>query len=408
MDAAGCLNTLLTDRGRKEPFAHYARLHEMGPVARFSKKVSGYDAVVHGYEEADKALRDPRFLQVDAEVEDKSGSLRNRHPVLRTLWESTFFINGPQHARLRRMFGNVFTARRVNALEPAITRITDEALERLAGACSDSECADFMSEFAFPVPANVMGELLGVPEEDRTWYRKRAKAIGDVLDFNVDFLKMRAADKAAVEATAYMTDLVARRRAEPRDDLITMLAQAQADGTTAMSDTELHANLITLFNAGFVTTTHVFGNGLVLLLDRPALLAQVRDDPKLAAGCVEETLRVEPPTHFVARYTSVDCEVAGVELPQGSKVIILLGAANRDPRRFPDPDVFDPGRKANQPLSFGAGMHYCLGAALGRVEGQMGFQRLFARFPDIAIAATPPTPRQLTLRGYDTLSVRVA
>jgi cytochrome P450 len=188
-------------------------------------------------------------------------------------------------------------------------------------------------------------------------------------------------------------------------DLRRGLLQAQAGDADQLGDTELLANLITLFNAGFVTTTHLFGNGLALLLDRPDELAALRADPELAPLYVEEILRYEPPAHFVVRYAGEDSEIVGLPVPEGSAVLVVLAAANRDPRRFPDPDVFDPRRPDNQPLTFGNGPHYCLGAALTRAEGQLALPMLFGRFPKLALAATPAAPRQLMFRGYDTLPV---
>jgi cytochrome P450 len=183
--------------------------------------------------------------------------------------------------------------------------------------------------------------------------------------------------------------------------------QAQDADETPRSRHELLANLIVLFNAGFVTTTHLLGNGLTLLLERPAELARLREDPALAPSFVEEILRCEGPLHFAVRWAAADTEVVGVPVPAGSRVVLLGAAANRDPKRFPDPDLFDPGRPDNQSLSFGAGPHYCLGAALARLEGVHGFTMLFERFPTIRLARPPGTPRQLTLRGYDELWVEL-
>lgn len=218
---------------------------------------------------------------------------------------------------------------------------------------------------------------------------------------------MRQADTAAREMTAYFADLAARRRARPGDDLVSALVQAlEADGG-ALSEEELMANLIVLFNAGFVTTTHLLGNGLTLLLRHPRHLARLRADPGLAASYVEEILRFEVPTHFAVRWAAADAEVASTFVPQGSWLLVLAAAANRDPARFADPDTFDPARftaaRGEQTLSFGAGAHYCLGAALARLEGVCGLRQLVTRLPHLRLAQEPETPRQLMLRGYDNL-----
>jgi cytochrome P450 len=162
-----------------------------------------------------------------------------------------------------------------------------------------------------------------------------------------------------------------------------------------------------LFNAGFVTTTHLFGCGLVLLLERPDALAAVRSGPDAAEPYVEEILRYAPSTHFLVRYATTDTEISGVPVQKGASIVVAIGAANRDPRRFPNPDVFDPSRPDNHPLTFGAGPHYCLGAALTRAEGKVAFPLLLNRFPGLALVGDPGPPTRLQFRGYETLPVTI-
>ena len=387
------VRALLAPDGRRDPYPLYARLHRLGAAGPLDPAL-GYDVVVAGYAAADRVLRDTTFRMLDAEHLDRGGTRWRSHPSLKTLQDSIFFTNGPDHARVRRLFGQAFTARRMSALQPAIVRPTDRLLDRLAAAGSP---ADFLTEFALPLPSDVIGELLGVPDEDRPWFPPRVRTFGAILEIGRRSMReVLAADKAAVELTEYFAGLLARRRAEPRDDLVSVLA-GMGDQLT---DTELLANLITLFNAGFVTTTHLLGNGLVLLLADRSRGA----DP---GGFVEEVLRFEPPVHFGVRYAAADAEIDGVPVAKGSTVLVLMGAANRDPARFPDPDTFDPTRPDNQHLAFSAGPHYCLGAALSRLECQLAFPRLLSRFPDLAIAGEPGVRNQLMLRGYASLPVTV-
>jgi cytochrome P450 len=405
VDAAQAVLGLHSDAGRADPYRYYAVLHEHGRAVRFAEPVAGYDAVVHGYEAVDQVLRDGTFHLMDAGYEDSQSTHWRDHQALRTLKDSIFYLNGPEHLRIRLLFNQAFTARRVNQLRPAIIRLTQAALDRVAEAGRDGAPVDFMAEFAFPLPSNIMGELIGVPEEDRNWYRPRARAIGEILDLDtITWRTMRNADRAATELTGYFAGLVDKRRDEPTDDLISGMLQNQAEW---LDDPTLFANLITVFNAGFVTTTQLFGHTVALLLRRPEMLAALRADPALVAPYVEEILRFEPPVHFVIRVATVDSEVQGVEIPAGSRVLVLIGAANRDPVRFPGPDEFDPYRQSSPQIGFGAGAHYCLGAALTRVEGALAIPMLFDRFPDLALAGEPGTPKQLTLRGYDTLPVTV-
>jgi cytochrome P450 len=394
------LKALQSADWRRDPYAYYAELHERGAAARLDAVRDGYDVIVYGYEAVDRLLKDPAFRLMDGEYMDGRGSSHWRdHTVLRILKDSVFFVNGAVHARMRRLFSSVFTPRRVAALEPAIARLTDDLLDRMSTMDGPF---DFMAEFAFPLPSNVIGELLGVPEEDRAWFRPRVRAIGEIFELDGStWPNMKAADAATAELLEYFAGLAAKRRVEPGDDLLSGLVHQE----DRLTDAELLANLIALFNAGFVTTTHLFGCGLVLMLERPALRAALREDP---APFVEEMLRFAPPTHFLIRYASADTEVAGVPVARGSSVVVAIGAANRDPRRFPAPDVFDPTRPDNRPLSFGAGPHYCLGAALTRAEGAVAFPRLFDRFPKLALVGDPGVPTRLQFRGYETLSVTVS
>jgi cytochrome P450 len=299
----------------------------------------------------------------------------------------------------------VFTARRIALLEPAVARLIDHRLDQLAELGAHGS-VDFMAEFALPLPSDVIGELLGVPESDRAWFPQRVRAFGAILDLGAGaWGYLKAADAAAAELTAYFVDLVATRRAHPKDDLISALVRQQQD--SSLDDESLIANLVTMFNAGFVTTTHLIGNGLTLLLDRPDLRDTLLRQPDRAPAYVEEILRYEPPTHFSIRWVSADAEIAGTPVPVNSRVLVLLGAANRDPRRFAQPDVFDPARADNQVLSFGGGVHYCLGVALSRLEGQLALPMVFRRFPDLALADAPGERDKLMLRGYDRLPVTI-
>ncbi|HET6212973.1 MAG TPA: cytochrome P450 [Micromonosporaceae bacterium] len=406
MHDAVSLKAIQSADGRRDPYAHYARLHTRGTASPLDRVRDGYDVIVFGYETADRVLKDPAFRLMDTEYMDGAVARWREHTVLRVLKDSVFFVNGSVHTRMRRLFHQAFTPRRVTSLEPAIARITDDLLDRIAELGAGGAPVDFMAEFAFPLPSNVIGELLGVPEEDRAWFRPRVRALSEIFELDGStWSSMRAADEATAELREYFAELAAKRRADPRDDLVSALVAARAEDDQRLTDDELLANLIALFNAGFVTTTHMFGCGLTLLLARPQALAALLADAELASGYVEEILRYEPPTHFLIRYATVDTEIDGVPVPRGSSVVIALGAANRDPRRFPQPDVFDPRRADNRPLSFGAGPHFCLGAALTRIEGQVAFPRLLRRFPALALQGDPGPPTKLQFRGYETLAV---
>jgi cytochrome P450 len=407
MGAAVSLSDLLGDEGRRNPYRFYARLHELGEAVPLGAG-DRYAAIVCGYEAVNRVLCDPGFLVPDARYMNRTGTRWRAHPVVRTLMTGFPNTNGEDHARSRRLFSPPVTVRRVNALEPAIVARTDYWLDRLAELGADAQPVDFMATFALPLPIDVIGDLLGVPEPDRAWFPARVAAFDAVLELGQQhsLRRVRAANAAADELTGYFADLVAARRADPREDLISDLVRL--DGPDRLAEPELLASLIVMFNAGFRTTANMFGNGLALLFEHPDALAELRADAARAPAFIEEILRYEPPLHFAVRFAAQDCEIAGVPLVAGQSVLVLMAAANRDPRRFPDPDVFDPARTDNHHLTFTAGPHYCLGAALGRLEGRLALPRLLSRFPGLALAAEPGERRQLMLRGYEHLPVRLS
>ncbi|MBB5872571.1 cytochrome P450 [Allocatelliglobosispora scoriae] len=407
------LQALLSEAGRVNPYQLYAQLHSAGAASHLDVSKDGYDLAVFGYDAVNQLLRDGRFRQLDADYLDVHSPRWREHPVLQTLRDSIFFTDGPEHARLRRLVGQLFTARRVAVMEPAITKLIHDRLDRIAQLGADGDTVDFMAEFAYAVPSCVIGDLLGVPEADRGWMRPRVLAISAIFELDGStWPNMTRADAATRELTAYFAGLVAQRRLDPRDDLISDLARLQAETPGVFSDAELIANLITLFNAGFVTTTHLFGNGLAILADRPELRDELVESPERAPSYVEEILRVEPPAHFVVRYASSAETVGGLPCDEGSTILVMLGAANRDPSIYAEPDVFDPSRfDAGGPvtpiLTFGAGGHYCLGAAMTRLEGAIAFPAIFERFPGLHLATEPPPPTQLMFRGHDVLPIRL-
>jgi cytochrome P450 len=398
---------LLSAEGRRDPNPFYADLHRQGPVCLLTSPADRFDVVVHGYDAVHQALRDPALHVMTADYPDRRSSDRWRaHPAVRVLVESIFFTEGDDHTRVRRLFSQAFSARRVAALEPAVERIVARRLDLLAELGAGGKPVDLLADFALPVPSDVVGELLGVPEPDRDWFPERVRAFGAILDLGAGVWRFQqAADKAAEDLTGYFSELVAKRRTEPRDDLVSELVTAHDD---ELADEELVANLLTMYNGGFVTTSHLIGNSVRILLDDQEEKARVLADPARADGFIQEVLRCEPPTHFSIRWAAEDTEIAGVTVKKDSRMLVLLGAANRDPEKFTDPDSFDPARDEGQPLSFSAGVHYCLGAVLTKLESRIAVPMLLRRFPDLALAGEPGARTTLMLRGYESLPVRLS
>jgi cytochrome P450 len=293
----------------------------------------------------------------------------------------------------------------VAGLEPAITAITDELLAGMADRGKDGSVVEFMHDFAYLLPVTVICELLGIPEADRDGFRPVARDLAGIFELN-DPASLPAINAAAVELLAYFTGLTARRRADPHDDLITDLLTVSDAADGRLTDAELLHNLTLLLIAGFETTTNLLGNGLQVILRRPEAGESVRDGSVPVPAFVEEVLRYDSPVQLTSR---VGCEakVGGVAIEAGDHVMTVLGAGNRDPRRFAHPDTFDPLRSDGGPLSFGGGAHFCIGAALARLEAAVAFPRLLRRFPAIAPAGEPVRRDTLLLRGFDALPVTV-
>jgi cytochrome P450 len=299
---------------------------------------------------------------------------------------------------------SVFTARRVVDLIPVISRTVDDLVADMATGHGD--VVDFMQAFAFPLPVSVICELLGVPHGDRMRFRPLAADLTEALELSSGERFSAAAASAAEELADYFTDLVDRKRAQPSDDLIGALVAARDAGQARLSDEELLANLITLLVAGFETTTNLLGNGLALLMDRPEVLQRVRTGEVAVPAFVEEVLRFDSPVQLTTRVALADgLTIAGTEIPQGAGLVLLIGAANRDPSRYAEPDDFDPSRTDIRPLSFGAGPHICLGSQLARLETTIAFERLVGR----RLAAAPEGVRQrrerVVLRGYEAFPI---
>lgn len=409
MSVAAAIQTLRSEAGRNDPYPIYAELHANGAVNAIEQGADErYQFAVNGYDAVNEVLRDPAFLVTDGAMLERAGLRWREHPCQTALLTSMFFSNEPDHSRLRTLYNRAITPRRVDRLKEPIAAIVDRLLTRMAERGADGSPLDFMAEFALLMPGDVICELMGVPDENRAWFIDRTHIFADLLDLGAPSpALLKAGDEATVELTGYFADLVKQRQTDPRDDMISSFAEMLATDD-AVDESELLAGLITFFNAGFATTSHLLGNGLPKLIESPDLAQAIGRSETAVAGFVEEILRRQPPTHLVVRVAAEERELAGVTIPAGSRLLILTGAGNVDPARFADPLTFDPYRPDNRPLTFGAGPHFCLGAALTRLEGQVAFPMIVERFPKLALAAGSTRTNRLTLSGYQTLPITVA
>jgi cytochrome P450 len=401
-EALQILEALDTAEGHADPYPLYMALHELGEATRLAPG----QVVVVGYDALNTMLRDPGFRHPDfsqfAELMPEWGE----HASLVYSGDWILNLNAPEHTRIRNLISRTFTARRVASLETAITLMTDELLDAMAERGADGSPVEFMHDFAYLLPVSVICELIGIPESDRESFRPVARDIAILFDFN-SFDELAAADRATAELEDYYTGLAAQRRAEPRDDLLSALVEIADSGDGRLTDAELTRNLTLLLVAGFETTTNLLGNGLHLLLQDSALAGAMRSGEVPVASFVEEVLRYDSPVQLATGRIGYETELGGMQIQAGDHLTPLLGAGNRDPRRFTTPEKFDPLRAEGSPLSFGGGAHFCVGAALARLEAAVAFPRLLGRFPTLASAGDPTRRPGLVLRGFDTLPVLV-
>lgn len=390
--------TLLTDHGSTGPYASYRRLREAYPVLQTSSGV----LVLSRYRDCDSALRDRRLGKVDESLGFRLTAVPEdlQRKAIHRFRRTMLFRNPPDHARLRRLVTDVFTTRHIERLRDDIIKTIDRLLD---GMATGEPVVDVMSTLALPLPVNVIGDLLGLPVEGRNLAAPLVRDLVAPLEPMADAAALQRAADAEDQLAGYLGVLLADKRARPADDLLSRLAAAREED--GLDDDECVGTAILLFAAGFETTTNLIGNGLAALLENPDQADLLRRQPALAANAVEELLRYDAPVQTNGRTVLEPTSIAGVDLRPGQVVLTLLGAGNRDPDHFADPDVLDISRTGANPLSFGAGIHFCLGAALARMEGAELFPRLLNRFPDLATAGEATWRPGLSFRGLVTLPV---
>jgi cytochrome P450 len=367
---------------RDNPFPLFAEVRERGPVHAITLADGHAAWLVVGYDEAKLMLNDTR-LSKDMQAAFASGGevLAEGLPG-KDFARHMLAVDPPDHTRLRRLVASAFSLRRVEALEPRIREIIASLLGDLAAEGPDAT-VDLVPNFAFPLPFTVICELLGVPEPDREPFGNALIALLSPTDTPEQYAKAKIGSDGVV---AHLNKLVDTKAEKPGDDLVTALIQAR-DGDERLDHGELLSTLLQLIVAGHDTTTSLLGNGIVALLRNPEQLALVKADPARVSALIEEIMRYDAPVpHSTFRYAAEDITIGDVTIPAGGQVIISLAAANRDGTHFPESEEFDVARRDNRHLAFGHGIHFCLGAPLARLEGNIAFTTLLQRFPDIRLA----------------------
>jgi len=390
VDVGGFDLTRLTPGFLADPYPTYRALREQNPVRRMPDG----SLFLTRYADLARVYRDTQTFSSDKAVEfrPKFGDT----PLYEHHTTSLVFNDPPRHSRVRRLIAGALTPRAIGGMEAGLVALVDRLLDRMAAR------TDLIADFAAAIPIEVIGNLLGVPPGEREPLRGWSLAILGALEPVVTPTAALRGNQAVTEFLDYLAVLTADRRARPADldrDVLTRLLQADPDGDR-LTQAELLHNCIFLLNAGHETTTNLIGNGLVALAQHPAERARLLADPGLVRSAVEEALRFESSNQLGNRITTASAALGGTTYPAGTPVTLCIGAANRDPAVFADPDRFDIGRSPNRHLAFAAGIHQCVGMSLARLEGAVAIGRFVARYPHYALARPPVRGMRARFRGF--------
>ena len=388
-----------------DPHSYFSVLREHDPVHWNDKYRAWF---IHRYDDVLDALRDPRFSSerigaaYDRLTEEQKAERQSTYDIL---MDWLVFRDPPDHTRLRRLVSRAFTPRAVEAWRDRITGVVNELIDGLSGR----NHFDLIEDFAYPIPAVVIAEMMGVPPDDRDRFKDwsddvmilvfGARGVGDRRD---------RAQQGLVELAAYLGDLVAHYRQHPADNIISNLVEA-SEGDDSLEDPEIVANCVLFLFGGHETTTNLIGNGIRVLLNHPNQLQRLRDDLSLIKPAVEELLRFDGPSKMEVRTLADQVEMGGKPLSAGDMVYLVQHAANRDPEAFDQPDQFDIARNPNNHIGFGFGLHFCLGASVARLEGTIALEALVRRLPNLGLGPEPEVwvPTMLS-RGLEHLPVSLS
>jgi cytochrome P450 len=368
------IKNIYSDQYIADPYPLYHQIREQAPVF-WDEKIGEW--VVTGYNEVVAALRDPRTtVQGGWSTEWLPEQLRNiLSPPMQAIARQLLFIDPPDHTRLRGLVSKAFTPRMVEKMRLHIQEIVDALLDAMQGR----QEIEVVREFAYPLPSIVIAEMLGVPPEDREQFIQWSDDFSHLLDgTGLTEEQWLHHLYALIAFMDYFRQIIVQRRTQPKDDMMQALIQAQ-EGGSVLNDDELLGNCMLLLAAGHITTTHLIGNGLLALLQHPEQYARLKSEPALIPGAVLEFLRYDTPVQATGRRAKEAFILGGQQLRAGDAMYICLGAANRDPSQFEEPDRFDILRAENKNVSFGHGVHYCLGSPLAKLEAEIAFSTFLRR-----------------------------
>ena len=393
-------------RGRlADPYPFYHRLRAEEPV-HFSQRLGTW--VLTRYDNIMAVTRDKLLssARMDFYLNPISTQLHDRlGPLTETMSRWMSMNDPPDHTRLRGLVTEAFSPRMVDGLAPRIQQICDSLID----AFGDHGQVDLIDHFAYPLPATVICEMLGIPSGDQQQFRAWSE---DIVAFSAGSGIMlqhvaEQAQRSQSELVRYFRDLIAQRRRRPKEDLISALIALEKQGNK-LTEMETHSMCVQLFVAGHETTTNLIGNGLLALLDHPAVLRRLRAEPTFTRSAVEEFLRYSSPVQRAARVAGEDFQIRGNRIKEGDSVMLMFGAANRDPSQFADPDHLDIGREPNNHLAFGWGPHFCIGAPLARLEARIAFATILRRLPEFHLTGKPLEWRPtMAMRGLKSLPIEL-
>jgi hypothetical protein len=386
-----------------DPYPVYVALREHAPVHR----LDGEKILVTRYADVERIYKDPKTFSSDKTIE--FGAKYGDSPLYRHHTTSLVFNDPPLHTRVRRLIAGALTPRAIAEMEDGVVRLVDSLLGSLLDRMEERGEADLIDDYAAAIPVEVIGNLLDVPRGERGPLRGWSLAILGALEPFPSAERLAEGNRAVTEFLAYLERLVAERRRRPGDperDILTRLIAGEAGGER-LSEQELLQNCIFILNAGHETTTNLIGNGLELLIRFPEARRRLVAEPDLVRLAVEEMLRYESSNQLGNRIAAADFEMGGETFPAGTQITFCIGAANRDPAQFPDPDRFDVARQPNRHLAFATGIHSCAGMAVARLEGRIAISRFLARFPGYTPAGAPVRSKRVRFRGFTSLPVRL-
>ena len=390
----------LPDGFYDNPFAYYQALRESAPV----KRIADGSYFLTRYADVLAVYNHPQVFSSDKTIEFKpkfGDSLLYEHHTT-----SLVFNDPPLHTRVRRLIKAALTPRAIGEIEPALIELVDRLLDQL----EEKREVDLVEDFAAAIPIGIIGNLLGVPHEDRGPLRGLSLAILSALEPAISSDVFERGNRAVREFLDYLMILIADRRrhpADPQRDVLTALIQGEGNGER-LTETELLHNCIFILNAGHETTTNLIGNALVSLCEWPHERRRLIKEPALIKTAIEEFLRFESSNQLGNRITLQDTEIAGIAMPRGTRIHLCIGGANRDPAQFPDPDRLDLGRTPNRHLAFAWGIHACAGMSLARLEGRVAIQRFLRRFPNYDLSTQPQRGKRARFRGFVAIECRLS